>query len=105
MPAFVFAQGDTLSMKDRDEMAKSPTFTSWNKAIRTPSKVYYLDLSNDSLTTVSDTIRDMRKIVSLDLSNNRLVMLPMEICDLRYLEELRLSNNQLKATGVEHRES
>ena len=74
-----FAQTE-LSEKDRGEMTKIPTFTSWQKALRTPSKVYSLNLSNTNLQMVSDTIREMRKIVLLDLSNNKLAMLPLAIC-------------------------
>jgi hypothetical protein len=53
----IFAQSE-LSEKERSEMAKTPTFTSWQKALRTPSRVYSLNLSNSNLSQLSDTIRD-----------------------------------------------
>jgi Leucine-rich repeat (LRR) protein len=94
-----FAQTE-LSEKERGEMANTPTYTSWQKALRAPSRVYSLNLSKSNLQTVSDTIRDMRRIVFLDLSDNKLAMLPLAVCELRYLEELNLSNNLLETNRL-----
>lgn len=55
-----------------------------------------LNLSNNSLTTISTAISALRNLTSLNLSNNKLLTFPDAITQLHNLRTLDLRGNQLK---------
>lgn len=60
-----------------------------------------LDLSNLSISTLTENIEKYEHLIELDLSNNKVVSLPKPLVKLNYLSGIDLSNNLLKKLPIE----
>lgn len=69
--------------------------TTLPKEIGNLRELKYLNLSLNQLTILPNKIGNLRKLRFLNLHNNQLSALPKEIGNLQQLEYLNLSNNQL----------
>lgn len=78
------------------ELEKNPVYTSLEKAVANPSKVYKLNLSNQKLKEFPKEILLFENLQELNLSNNSIQDLPAEINRLKNLQVLNLSNNKIK---------
>ncbi len=75
---------------------KTKTYTSLKEALKTPEKVYKLQLNKKQITAITEEqIKKFTNLTDLYLSNNQLSTLPQSIGSFSNLEVLNLSNNQL----------
>ncbi|NJO02532.1 MAG: leucine-rich repeat domain-containing protein [Bacteroidia bacterium] len=88
----VFAQSTLL---DASTLNQQETFTSLEKALEQPEKVYVLDLSGQSLRTLPPGIALLIHLQKLDLSDNQLREIPPALGQLNNLQWLDLYANQL----------
>ncbi|XP_012165198.1 leucine-rich repeat-containing protein 59 isoform X2 [Bombus terrestris] len=65
------------------------------REIATIKKATHLDLSNNLLTSLSNTFVELKQIVILDLSRNMLTEIPENFGELRRLKHLDLYANQI----------
>lgn len=80
-----------------DSSAKNKEYKSLEEALRNPTKVYRLDLSNQNFKMLSDTIWDkFENLEYLSLKNDHLKELPAGIGNLKNLRTLDLSGNDFK---------
>lgn len=71
-------------------------FDNLEEALRTPGRVYNLDLSNQGLTAIPEEITRFPKLRALKLSDNKLDSLNSCLFELRQLRFLELSGNRIK---------
>jgi Leucine-rich repeat (LRR) protein len=73
----------------------SATFSDLEKALKTPDRVYRLDLSRKKLKSIPPEVFKFPNLMYLNLSHNRIEYLPRELKNLKGLIELNLSNNRI----------
>ena len=86
---------------DTASLVKKQVFRSLEEALKTPMKVYRLDLKGKDLSELSKEIAELKNLQILDVSSNILTTLPKEIGGLENLQELNLSGNKLTALPSE----
>ncbi len=91
---FVMAQTDLL---DAQSLSEEKVFESLAEALKEPEKVFILDLSEQSLASLSPEIAQLKRLQILYLNNNELAELPPEIIQLENLQWLDLYANRLSA--------
>ncbi|MDA7495622.1 hypothetical protein N8459_03835, partial [Nitrosopumilus sp.] len=69
--------------------------TTLSESIGNLTQLYFINLSNNNLTTLPESIGNLTQLDFLDLSNNDLTSLPESIGNLTQLIDLYLENNQL----------
>ena len=90
---FLFCQ--TLLAQLHYDSHKDKWFTNLSDALKTPYRVYQLDLSNQSLKEIPEEIKDFQNLTDLNLSDNQLSDLDFPFKKLRKLEYLDLTGNQI----------
>ena len=73
------------------------TYTSLEEALKTPDKVFKLDLSSQGLSSLPESIGNLTNLTELDLSKNQLKSLPESIGNLTNLTLLLLGDNKLNS--------
>jgi hypothetical protein len=68
---------------DSARLAKEPVFESLEEALKTPLKVYKLDLSKNQLSTLPKEITELKNLQGLDLGEN-----PISEKEKKRIEEL-----------------
>ena len=63
--------------------------------IKNRKKIYKLNLSNKSITTITEDILKYPNLKELDLRNNQITEIPEFLTQLKYLEVLKLRNNKI----------
>lgn len=76
-------------------------FITLEEAVKTPDKVYKLDLSNQKLKQFPIEALAFKNLQLLNLSNNKIKTLPPEIKALKCLQEINLYKNHIKALPPE----
>jgi len=72
------------------------TFTSLAEALKTPDKVYKLDLRKKKLKEFPREIFQFKNLQYLDLSKNSIKEIPAEIAELTSLQYFNISKNHLE---------
>ena len=76
-----------------EDRRSSKVYKSLKKALKTPTTIQYLDLSNQNLAEIPKEIGLLTNLKRLDISQNQLVSLPHEFTNLKNLEELKIGDN------------
>ncbi len=78
-----------------------PVYTDLNEALKTPSKIYHLDLSKQKLSKFPMDILKLENLEVLVLAKNKLSKLPPEIVQLKNLRVLDISKNNFEQLPLE----
>jgi len=102
----VFAQGKLLSSK---KLKKQKVYTNLEEALKTPEKVYRLDLDGSKqeaviLKSFPNDIYKFTNLQELNLSNNEIAEFPVDLTKLVNLQILDLSFNPIKAIPTDIKE-
>ena len=76
---------------DANELKKEKLFSSLEESMRSPEKVYRLNLSNTRLNEIPKEIEKFIHIQELSLSSNKIEFIPDEICKLKKLQKKSVS--------------
>lgn len=94
---FISSLNTTTGQTTADSSVKTKEYKSLEEALRNPTKVYRLNLSNQNLKVLSDSIWGMfENLEYLSLKNDHLKEIPAGIGNLRNLKTLDLSGNDFK---------
>lgn len=77
------------------QLEQQPIFTSLANALKTPEKVYRLNLSKQKLKVLPISIASLYNLQELNLSKNKLEFIPNEIGNLINLQKFDISRNNL----------
>lgn len=86
---------------DSVSLASMPIYTSLEKALENPSKVYRLRLRGTKLKEVPPAVFEFPNLQELDLARNRIKRLPSDISKLKNLQILDISRNKIDSLPVE----
>jgi Leucine-rich repeat (LRR) protein len=84
----------TLTAATTYAQQQTHNFFSIEKALKSPEHVFYLDLSNQQLTTLPSEMSTLKNLISLNLSGNNIEHLPSEMTSLGQLTSIDLSGNK-----------
>ncbi len=84
-----------------DELDNCKIYNSINKAVEESQFVYVLDLSSNSMDSLSQKIGLLNNLQVLILNDNNLTHLPSLFLHLRKIQILRINNNKLKRLPAE----
>lgn len=94
---FVLSLNKANSQNTADSSLVKKEFNSLEEALRNPTKVYRLNLSNQKLKVLSDSIWEkFENLEYLSLKNDHLKEIPAGIGNLKKLKTLDLSGNDFK---------
>jgi Leucine-rich repeat (LRR) protein len=84
----------TLTAATTYAQQQTHNFFSIEKALKSPEHVFYLDLSNQGLTSLPAELSSLENLISLNLAGNDIKFLPSEMTALRNLTYVDLSGNR-----------
>ncbi|MFT5779401.1 MAG: hypothetical protein ACI837_002359 [Crocinitomicaceae bacterium] len=95
-----FIRGCGISLPAGGRGDKGKVYKSLEEALKTPDKVYMLDIAYPPISELPESIGLLKNLVWLELNDNNLVSLPDAICELKDLKVLNLSDNKLRSLPV-----
>lgn len=102
IPAVLFAQEETeKESKGKESKTQIIEFTDLKKALRSPEKVYILNLTGKQVTVIPPEIKKMVNLQTLVLAHNKIKSIPPEIAFLKKLQTLNVSYNQIEVLPAE----
>jgi len=78
-----------------NQLEQQPVYTSLSEALKTPEKVYRLDLSKQKLQSIPKELFSLYNLQELILAKNKIQQIPPEIGNLTNLQKLNVSKNRL----------